>query len=66
MSKTVYRLEIIREFDDAKAAITAAERQSRMGGRRITVSQEEQTDSGQPFARKTIWQGKEQHERHQG
>ena len=56
MAETIYRLEIIREFKTKEEAIQAAERQERMGGRAITVYQDQRTASGQAFGRQMIWQ----------
>ena len=56
MSQTIYRLEIIREFESKAEAIKAATRQERLGGRKVTVAQERRTNSGQPFGRDVIWQ----------
>jgi hypothetical protein len=55
MSKTIYRLVAIREFETKADAIKAAERLERMGDRKVTVFHEVQTDSGQPYERHPIW-----------
>lgn len=60
MAQTIYRLEVIREFKTKEAAVKAAQRQERQGGRTITVFKEQRTDTGQAFHRETIWQDEEQ------
>ena len=60
MVQTIYRLEVIREFKTKAEAVKAAERQERLGDRKVTIAQEHRTDSGQPFNREVIWRDEDQ------
>jgi hypothetical protein len=55
MAKTVYRLEVVREFDSKDDAVRAAEQLERAGDRKVTVYMEHHTDSGQAYTRRAVW-----------